>query len=349
MKLSIIVPCYNEEGTIGQVLKRILSLRLPCDLEIVVVDDGSSDRSVEVLGQFKSVRLIKHQTNRGKGEAIRTGIQESSGDFLLVQDSDLEYFPEDIPGLIEPILTKRADMVLGSRFLGKPKGMSRSHLLANRLLSYLTQTLFGKEITDVMTGHKVFTRKSVSEISVDSRGFDIEAELVGKFLKQGKRIVEVPIQYEYRKSGKAKITWKDGCTSLWTLFKIRYREYWQKIGGASLPIFILSFVGYAFFAYRDHLRGDFKTLNGDEPHYLITTKSIVQDHDLFLENNYVNPLPEIVKWPYDWHVVWGPDITRFFSRDRSSLVDGSVLYDWRNLRSQDTNVFTPIPCKRVYL
>jgi glycosyltransferase involved in cell wall biosynthesis len=227
VKLSIIVPCYNEEETVGEVLKRVLALQLPCEVEVMVVDDGSTDNSMEIVAKFPHVHLIRHEINKGKGAAIRTGIERSSGDVFLIQDADLEYFPEDIPQLLQPILADKADVVLGSRFLGEPIGMSRSHLLANKTLSYATRALFGSRTTDLMTGYKVFTRKALRKFSVNSTSFDVEAELVGKFLNWRLRVTEIPIHYEYRKKGRAKITWRHGFTSLWTLFKIKFCGFWQ--------------------------------------------------------------------------------------------------------------------------
>jgi len=221
LKLSIIVPCYNEEESIGQVLRQLEMLQLPCDVEVIVVDDGSIDNSATVVEGFSNVRLIRHRINKGKGAVIKKGLGDCSGDMILIQDADLEYFPSDIPRLLKPILMHEADMVLGSRMLGKPKGMSRAHLIANKFLSCATRVLFSSTTTDLMTGYKLFTRSAFEQVAIDSVGFEVEAELVGKFLIQGLRVIEVPIQYEHRKKGKAKIRWRHGLRSLWTLFKIR--------------------------------------------------------------------------------------------------------------------------------
>ena len=221
MKLSIIVPCYNEEETIGEVLRQLVSVQLPCEVEVIAVDDGSTDQSVRVIEEFSNIHLIKHGINKGKGAAVRTGLERSSGDIILIQDADLEYFPGDIRKLLEPILMGEADVVLGSRMLDRPKGMSRSHLVANKVLSCATRLLFGSTTTDLMTGYKLFTRSAFQEVTLDSASFEVEAELVGKFLRRGLRVVEVPIQYEYRKTGKAKIRWSHGVRSLWTLLKIK--------------------------------------------------------------------------------------------------------------------------------
>lgn len=221
MKLSIIVPCYNEEESIGQVLRQLEMLQLPCDVEVIVVDDGSTDSSATVIQGFSNLRFIRHRINKGKGAVIREGVENSSGDMILIQDADLEYCPSDIPKLLKPILMHEADVVLGSRMMGKPKRMSRSHLIANKFLSCATRVLFGSATTDLMTGYKLFTRSALEQVTIDSEGFEVEAELVGKFLVRGLRVVEVPIKYEYRRKGKAKIGWRHGLGSLWTLLKVR--------------------------------------------------------------------------------------------------------------------------------
>jgi glycosyltransferase involved in cell wall biosynthesis len=221
LKLSIIVPCYNEEETIGEVLRQLVALQYPCEVEVIVVDDGSTDGSAKVVEKFSDVHLLGHEVNKGKGAAIRTGIEKCSGDIILIQDADLEYFPVDIPRLLQPVLTDQADVVLGSRILAAPKGMSRSHLIANRLLSYATGVLFGSTTSDLMTGYKVFARKAIQQVTIESAGFGVEAELVGKFLSRGLRVVEVPIRYEYRRRGSAKTRPTDGLRSLWALFKTK--------------------------------------------------------------------------------------------------------------------------------
>jgi len=214
VKVSIIVPCYNEEETIVEVVNEIRNLKLDHEKEIIVIDDGSTDQSLSIISSFDDIKLIQHESNRGKGVAIRTGIINASGDILIIQDADLEYHPIDIPQLLKPILEGKADVVLGSRFQGKMKSMKKSHLLGNKFLSYVISILFGQKITDVMTGYKVFRRKVFDDLEIKSNDFRIEVELVSKILEKKYRIVEVPINYTYREKGESKITWKDRFTSV---------------------------------------------------------------------------------------------------------------------------------------
>ena len=160
LKVSIIIPCYNEEESIERVLKQVLAVKLPIEKEVIVVDDGSTDKSAELTQKFNDVTLVRHEINRGKGVAIRTGVEKANGDIAIIQDADLEYDPKDIPALIEPILTGDADVVLGSRFKKDVKGMSFSHNISNKALSFFTSILLGVEITDVMTGYKAASSKS---------------------------------------------------------------------------------------------------------------------------------------------------------------------------------------------
>ena len=220
MKLSVLVPCFNEEGAIGDVIRRTLQTEFPCEIELVVVDDGSTDGSSGIIKSFPQVKVVTHETNKGKGAAIKTGIRNASGDLFAIQDADMEYQPQSLPKLIEPILSGRADVVIGSRFLGKIEGMSWSHTLANRLLSQVASTLSGQEITDVMTGHKAFRTSLLRNMRLESQDFDVEVELIMRAAKNGARIVEIPISYTYRKSGKAKIGWRHGISSMILLLKL---------------------------------------------------------------------------------------------------------------------------------
>jgi len=219
MKVSIIVPCYNEEGSIGEVLRRVEALDLPLEREVIVVDDGSTDTSAEIVRTFTPARLVSHPVNEGKGGAIKTGVENASGDLIVIQDADLEYDPSDIPSLVRPLLEGQADVVLGARFKGRARGMSLSHYLANKALSSVASLLVGTRITDLMTGYKAFTKEAWTGVTLASRGFEAEAELVTKFARVGLRIVEVPISYTRRPFGHAKITWKHGFTSLPTILR----------------------------------------------------------------------------------------------------------------------------------
>lgn len=218
-KVSIIIPCFNEEGTISEVIEKVKAVELGVEKEIVVVDDGSTDSSFERAKKHDGVIVVRHERNMGKGAAVKTGIAHSTGDIIVIQDADLEYFPEDIPGIIEPLLRGEADAVFGSRFMGSIEGMSLSHRIGNKVLSWATRTLFGAKITDMMTGYKAFRREVVSGVELKSRRFEFEPEITAKLLKRGARVVEVPIKYSVRRVGEAKIRWKDGLTCLWWLLK----------------------------------------------------------------------------------------------------------------------------------
>ena len=225
--VSVIVPCYNEAATVGLVVARVLGLQasLQVNIELVVVDDGSTDDTSAIVAEYPSVRLIRHGRNMGKGAAVRTGLANAAGDVIVIQDADLEYFPEEIPGLVEPILRNQADVVLGSRFVGRrPEGMGSSHLLGNRILSLAASLLFRRCITDVMTGHKAFRMTVLEGLRLERRGFEFETEVVAKALKSGCRLLEVPIRYRYREKGKAKIRWIHGLTSLLTLLEAFLRQ-----------------------------------------------------------------------------------------------------------------------------
>ena len=219
-RVSVIVPAYNEERNIDAVLIRLLKVtkKLSC-AEIIVVDDGSTDSTPKKVEHFKSVRLIKHNTNRGKGAAITTGLKNSNSNIFVIQDADMEYLPEDIPNLLEPILSGRADVVFGSRFKGKCNDMSFSHTLGNKILSTMTSLLCLVSVSDVMTGHKVFTREAIGSCDLSERSFAVEIEIASKTLNKKFKFVEVPIRYCYRKNGLSKISHLDGFKALYKIVK----------------------------------------------------------------------------------------------------------------------------------
>ncbi len=227
MKLSIIVPVYNEKNTIKEILRRLRSVDLGNDIdkEIIVVDDGSTDGTSDILKmeEDSSVRIIKHPANKGKGSAVRTGFDQSSGDLIVIQDADLEYDPEELPKLLKPILSGKAEVVYGSRFTGERRNMLFWHYLGNRVLSLVTDVLYNTTISDMETGYKLFTAQALKDIKIKARGFEFEPEITAKILKKGIRIYEVPISYTGREyqEGK-KITWKDGFGALWALIKYRF-------------------------------------------------------------------------------------------------------------------------------
>ena len=225
--LSVIVPVYNERNTVAEVVRRMRLVDLPVNLEVVIVDDGSSDGTAQILAALEdsTVRVVCHPTNRGKGAAIRTGLEHVQGDLVLIQDADLEYDPEDWPSLLRPVLRGRSQVVYGSRFTGEGRSMRVSDWLGNRLLSLVTNLLYDTSLSDMECGYKLFTRKVLDGITIESDGFDFEPEITAKVLRQGHRIYEVPVSYAGRDADEGrKFAWRDGVRALWTL--LRYR--WDK-------------------------------------------------------------------------------------------------------------------------
>lgn len=225
--LSVVVPVYNEEATIDLIIARIDSTGLAA--QIVLVDDGSSDGSREILKrveakQRKDVTVVFHEKNQGKGAAVRTGIAHAEGDLILIQDADLEYDPRDYPALLMPILEGRADVVYGSRFLGGPhRVLFFWHYVVNRLLTFLSNLLTNLNLTDMEVGYKLFRREVLEGIVIRSQRFNFEPEITAKVAKKKVRIYEVPISYAGRtyEEGK-KIGWVDGVEALWTILKYRF-------------------------------------------------------------------------------------------------------------------------------
>ncbi|MGQ9626946.1 MAG: glycosyltransferase family 2 protein [Anaerolineae bacterium] len=231
-KLSVLVPVYNERETIQEILSRVEAVKLDgITKEIIVVDDGSTDGTRDILRQEEKrpertneVKILYHEKNRGKGAAIRTAIENATGDIMLIQDADLEYDPRDYPNLLKPILEGRAEVVYGSRFLGGPrKAMLFWHAAGNWLLTLVTNILYDTILSDMETCYKVFTADVIRSIPLRARRFELEPEITAKVLKRGYRIYEVPISYTGREyeEGK-KITWRDGFIALWTLIKHRF-------------------------------------------------------------------------------------------------------------------------------
>ena len=223
--LSVIVPVYNERATVTEIIRRMRAVDLPLDREIVIVDDGSEDGSDKVLSalQDSTVRVLRHPGNRGKGAAIRTGLEVVRGDLVLIQDADLEYDPEDWPKLLTPILRGRAKVVYGSRFTGERKNMLFWHWIGNRFLSLVTNVLYNTTISDMETCYKLFDRTVLDGITLRAERFDFEPEVTAKVLRRGYRVYEVPISYNGREFDEGKkITWKDGLGALRTLVKYRF-------------------------------------------------------------------------------------------------------------------------------
>jgi glycosyltransferase involved in cell wall biosynthesis len=226
MKLDVIMPVYNEISTIETIIRRVESVRLA--EKIIVVDDGSTDGTrdllQEIVSKHPSVELILHEKNMGKGAAVRTGIDAATSDLLLIQDADLEYDPRDYTALLQPIYDGTADVVYGSRFLGGPRRVAMFwHMVANKLLTLMTNLLYNSILTDMETGYKLFKREIIQSIPLRSKRFDFEPEVTAKLLKRKVKIFEVPITFNPREYAEGKkIGLKDAFEAVWTLLKYRF-------------------------------------------------------------------------------------------------------------------------------
>jgi len=225
MKLSIIMPVFNEKETLEEIVRQVLAVDL--DKELVIVDDGSTDGTRELLREkiesLPGVRVFYHPENQGKGAAIRTGKEHLTGEIALIQDADLEYDPNDYHKLIEPIVRKKADVVYGSRFLGTRRAFLYWHYVGNRFLTFVTNLLYNTMLTDMETCYKVFRAPILQEMTIRSDRFDFEPEITAKVFKRGYKVFEVPIYYSGRDFAEGKkITWRDGFRALWTIVKFRF-------------------------------------------------------------------------------------------------------------------------------
>ncbi len=209
MRLSVVIPVYNEESSVTELVERVKAV--PVDKEIIAVDDHSSDNTLTVLNRISGIRVIAHPVNRGKGAAVRTGLSQASGDVVVIQDADLEYSPDDYPALLKPLADPSVDAVYGSRFRGVGNFLLMSKL-ANYFLTFMTNALFGGRITDMETCYKLIRRPLFQDLNLSADRFEIEPEITAKLLRRHCRIVEVPIQYNARSAGK-KIGPRDGAAA----------------------------------------------------------------------------------------------------------------------------------------
>ena len=229
LTLSVLMPVYNEQRTLRAIVERVLAAPVDLDIELICVDDCSQDRSWEVLQDLSEtdarIRIFRHELNRGKGAAVRTAIAEMTGDIAVVQDSDLEYDPEDFPKLLKPILDGRADAVFGSRFAASPERrvLLYWHSLGNKVLTWLTNVLNDLNLTDMETCYKAVTADVLKDLPLQSDRFGIEPEMTTRLAQWGARIYEVPISYSGRGYAEGKnIGWRDGLQALWLLVKFRF-------------------------------------------------------------------------------------------------------------------------------
>jgi glycosyltransferase involved in cell wall biosynthesis len=224
MKVSIVIPCYNEKDTIEKIIEAVRNAPIE-GKEIIVVDDCSRDGTQAVLKERISQmvdRIVYHPVNRGKGAALRTGFEAATGDFILVQDADLEYSPEDYPALLEPLLSDKADAVFGSRFMGgRPhRVLFFWHMIGNKFLTLLSNMLTNLNLTDIETGYKAFRAALVKSIQIEENRFGVEPEIIAKLARTGCRIYEVGISYSGRTYAEGKkINWKDGVRAIYAILK----------------------------------------------------------------------------------------------------------------------------------
>ena len=226
MKLSVIMPVYNERKTLEEIVRRVQAVSI--EKEIIMVDDGSTDGTREILkklAQQDNIKVYLHKKNKGKGAALSTGLKHISGDLVIFQDADLEYHPEEYPALVSPIERGEADVVYGSRFKGSGRAFLFWHKVGNVFLNLITNLLYNSTLTDMETCYKMFRRDVIEGLEIRSNRFNVEPEITAKILKHGYKVFEVPITYSGRDFSEGKkITWRDGFSALWTLLKYRFKD-----------------------------------------------------------------------------------------------------------------------------
>lgn len=226
MKLSIVIPVYNEKKTIEEVIRRVQNAEINLEKEIIIVDDGSEDGTRQILEKLNqpNIKTFFHTKNQGKGVALQTGFSKAEGDIILIQDADLEYNPRDYPKLLEPILDGRADAVYGSRFLGGPhRILFFWHYIGNKFLTTFSNMLSNLNLSDMETCYKVFRKETIDKITLKSKRFGFEPEITIKLSKLKSRIYEVPISYSGRDYSEGKkIGWKDGVAAIFHIFRYKF-------------------------------------------------------------------------------------------------------------------------------
>ena len=224
--LTVVLPVYNEMATVEEIVDRVLAV--PLRIELIAVDDASTDGSREVLetlSRERGFRALYQESNRGKGAAVRKGVAAATGDVIVVQDADLEYSPEEYPDLLDLIVKGKADAVFGSRFIGRHRCFLFTHYLANLFLNLVTNVLYNTTMTDMETCFKAVRAEVLKDLDLKSNRFGIEPEITAKLFKRGARVYEVPITYEGRDYSEGKkITWRDGFPALWNLVKYRFTD-----------------------------------------------------------------------------------------------------------------------------
>jgi dolichol-phosphate hexosyltransferase len=225
MKLSVLMPIYNEAATLASAVDRVLEVDYPCEMELVLVDDGSTDGTAKVLDEMDDPRLVKHThaVNRGKGAAIRTAVELATGDYVIICDADLEYVPAEIPSLLEPVLRGEAQVVFGTRTFGSHTAYSFWYVIGNKAVTLTANILFNSWLSDLETCFKLMPLSLYRDLDLQENGFGMEPEITAKLLKRNVRPYEVPISYRARgrEQGK-KLTWRDGVKAIWVLARIRF-------------------------------------------------------------------------------------------------------------------------------
>lgn len=221
MKISVIIPSYNEAGTLPKIIRAVGNVQIKHTKEIIVVDDGSTDNTRGVLKKFKNVKIVKNAKNLGKGASIIKGLKIATGDIILIQDADLEYDPKEYPRLLAPFDDKNVKVVYGSRVLGKNPISHWTFNLGGRLITKITNLLYNTNITDEPTGYKVFRKDVITSLKLVSKGFEFCPEITAKIAKKNIKITEIPISYHPRPVGQKKIKWHDGMAAIFYLLKYR--------------------------------------------------------------------------------------------------------------------------------